>query len=268
MGITKPRRQIPGVYFAGVVERTGPDVTRLIPGQRVFGAARLRMGAYAEYVCLPESYTIVTMPENMTFAEAAAVPLGGLNALHYMRRADIREGEKVLVNGAGGSIGLFAVQIAKAMGAEVTAVDCAAKEAMLRGIGADHFMDYRRGAFTRTGGKYDVIFSIVAGAPYAECISALEPGGRYLMANPYFIEMLRSVLTTRLTDKKVIFAFAGERLEELTALKEMIEAGTIRSVVDRVYPLEHAAGAHTRVETEQRLGCVVIDAGGEGQQGP
>jgi NADPH:quinone reductase-like Zn-dependent oxidoreductase len=258
LGVTKPRNPILGIYFAGVVEATGSNVSKFQKGQRVFGATGLRMGAYAEYLCIAASSTMVTMPDNMTFAEAAAVPLGGFNALHYMRKAKIRQGDKVLVNGAGASIGSFAVQIAKAMGAEVTAVDSGIKEAMLRDIGADHFIDYTKADFTKSGDTYDVIFSMVAGASYSGCVQALRPNGRYVMANPKLSDMLRSPVTTRFSDRKVLFAFAGEREEELLELKRMIEAGEICATVDKIYSLEQAAEAHTRVETEQRIGTVVI----------
>jgi len=261
MGIKKPKRQILGGYFAGEVESVGKDVSKFTRGDQVFGTTSLRFGAYGEYLCLPASYTIVPKPNNMSFEEAAAVPLGGLNALHFLRKADIKSGEKVLVNGAGGSIGTFGVQIAKAMGAEVTAVDSSIKEEMLRRIGADRFFDYSKQDFTKSGQTYDVIFDMVAGSSYSACVSALNPGGRYLMTNPRISDMLRSVFTSRFTDKTAMFAFAGEKEEELTALKEMIEEGTIKSAVDKIYPLEQAAAAHRRVETEQRLGIVVIAVG-------
>jgi NADPH:quinone reductase-like Zn-dependent oxidoreductase len=257
-GLLRPRRRILGGYFAGEVEAVGKGVSKFKPGDEVFGAAQLRFGAYGEYVCLPASYTIVPKPRNLSFEEAAAVPLGGLNALHFLRMARIREGEKVLVNGAGGSIGTFGVQIAATMGAEVTAVDSAHKEAMLRRIGARHFVDYAREDFTRGDRSYDVILSTVARASYSRCVGALRPNGRYLLANPRVSDMLRSVFTSKTTDKAVVFAFAGEREEELLALRQMIEEGKIRPVVDRIYPMEQAAEAHRRVETEQRSGPVVI----------
>ena len=260
LGLIKPRKRILGAYFAGQVEAIGKDVSKFRQGEDVFGATRMRLGAHGEYLRLPASYTIAPKPKNISFTEAAAVPLGGLNALHFMRRAGIRNGEKVLINGAGGSIGTFGVQIARAMGGEVTAVDSAIKEDMLRRIGADHFIDYSREDFTESGQTYDVIFSMVARSSFAGCINALNPGGRYIMANPRVSDILRSVLTTGLTDKKAIFAFAGEKEEELLTLKEMIEAGKIKPVIDRVYSYEEAAEAHRRVETEQRLGIVVISA--------
>ena len=258
MGLVKPSKPVLGGYFAGVVDFVGKNVSKFKEGDPVFGATRLRFGAYGEYVCLPASYTIVQKPQNMSFEEAAAVPLGGLNALHFLRKANIRSGEKVLVNGAGGSIGTFGVQIAKAMGAEVTAVDSPIKEEMLRSIGADHFFDYSREDFTESGQSYDVILSMVARSTYSGCINALNPKGRYLMANPRLSDMLRSVFTSVFTDKTAIFAFAQEKEEELLVLKNMIEEGKIKSTVDKIYPPEQAAEAHRRVETEQRLGTVVL----------
>ena len=258
MGLGKPKKPILGGYFSGEVEAVGEDVSRFTKGDQVFGSTQLRMGAYGEYLSLPDSYTIVPKPNNMSFEEAAAVPLGGLNALHFMRKANIQPGEKVLINGAGGSIGTFGVQIAKAMGAEVTAVDSTIKEDMLRRIGADHFVDYTRENFTQSGATYDVIFNMVAQSAYSECIKALRPRGRYLIGNPRLSDMLRAVFTSRFTDKTAIFAFAGEKEEELLALKDMIEAGKIETIVDKIYPMEQAGEAHRRVETEQRLGCVVI----------
>ena len=261
MGVIKPKQQLLGGYFAGVVETVGKDVSKFKSGDEVFGSAGIRFGAYGEYVCLPASYTIVPKPHNMSFAEAAAVPLGGLNALHFMKKANIRKGDKVLINGAGGSIGTFAVQIAKTMGAEVTAVDSTIKEGVLRRIGADHFFDYTREDFTESGQTYDVIFNMVASSSYSKCVNSLDPGGRYLIGNPRLSDMLRSVVTSRFTDKTAIFAFAGEKEEELFELKEMIEAGKIKSIVDQVYAPEQAVAAHRRVETEQRLGIVVISMG-------
>jgi len=258
MGITKPKRQVLGGYFAGEVESVGKDVSKFRRGDQVFGSAGLRMGAYGDFVCLPASYTIVPKPHNMSFEEAAAVPLGGLNALHFLRKAKIQDGDKVLVNGAGGSIGTFGVQIAKAMGAEVTAVDSTIKEEMLRRIGADHFFDYTTEDFTKSGETYDVIFDMVARSSYSACVKSLNPKGRYLMGNPRVSDMLRSVVTSKFTDKTAIFAFAGEKEEELLALKEMIETDKIKPTIDNIYSIDQAAEAHRRVETEQRLGIVVI----------
>lgn len=257
-GPFKPKKTILGSYFSGEVETVGKDVSKFKKGDQVFGATGLRFGAYGEYVCLPDSYTIALKPINLSLEEAAVVPLGGLNALHFMRKANIRSGEKVLINGAGGSIGTFALQIAKAMGAEVTAVDSAIKEEMLQRIGADYFFDYAKGHFSQNGQTHDVIFDMVADKPFSRCVNALNPGGRYLMGNPRISDMIRSVIASKFTDKTVLFSFAGEKQEELLALKKMIEEGSIKPVVDKIYPMEQAADAHRRVETEQRLGMIAI----------
>ena len=260
-GVRKPRRQILGGYFSGEIVSTGRGVIHFSVGDQIFGATQFRLGAYGEYVALPESFTIVAKPSNMSYAEAAAVPLGGLNALHFMRRADIRAGEKVLINGAGGSIGAHAVQIAKSMDAEVIAVDSHIKKDFLLSIGADYFIDYKKEDFTSNGRRYDVIFDMVPRSSYSRCIKALNPNGRYLSGNPRISVMLRSVITTRFTDKTASFAFARETKEELLTLKLMIEEGKIQSIVDRVYSMQQAKEAHHRVETEERVGAVVIAIG-------
>ncbi len=260
-GVTGPRRQILGGYFSGTIESLGNDVTQFQEGDQIFGAAGLRFGAYGEYVALPANYTIVAKPSNMSFADAAAVPLGGLNALHFMRLANIRAADHVAINGAGGSIGAHAVQIAKSMGATVTAVDSTVKEDLVRRLGADYFVDYEKESFTGAGHSYDVIFDMVPSSSYGACIKALKPNGRYLSGNPRLSVMLRSVFTTRFTNKMARFTFAKESKEELLALKDMIEEGKIVSIVDKVYSMEQAAEAHLRVETEERIGAVVIEIG-------
>lgn len=260
-GILRPRRRILGGYFSGEIAALGRDVTGWSVGEAVFGTTGLRLGAYAEWLVAPAQSVIVPKPGNMTAVEAAAVPLGGLNALHFMRLAAIAPGEAVLVNGAGGSIGAHAVQIAKSMGAVVTGVDHGRKAALVRGFGADRFVDYTQEDFTSIGQRFDVVFDMVPGSDYGACVRILRPGGRYLSGNPRISTMLRSVFTTRFTDKTARVAFAAESRDELAALKTMIEAGAIRSIVDRVYPMEQAAEAHRLVESEGRLGAVVIEIG-------
>ncbi|MFB9323650.1 NAD(P)-dependent alcohol dehydrogenase [Cryptosporangium minutisporangium] len=258
VGVTGPRRSVLGMYFAGEVVSVGGRVTCFAPGDQVYGCTGLRLGAYGEYVVLPERAAIGPKPRAMTFAEAAAVPLGGLNALHFLQRAGIKPGEQVLVNGAGGSIGAHAVQIAHSMGAQVTAVDHRLKQELVRRLGASDFVDYTIEDVTRTGRRFDVIFDMVAGSPYRSLVGMLQPGGRYLHGNPRLSVLLRSALTTRFTDKTVTVAFASETREALARLTEMIEAGKIQSIVDRIYPMAEVADAHRRVEAEQRLGAVVI----------
>ena len=257
-GIRRPRRRILGGYLSGEIAGVGKDVADFQVGEEVLASTGLRMGGYAEFVALPASNTIVAKPTNMDFEAAAAVPLGGLNALHFMRRAEISAGEEVLINGAGGSIGAHGVQIAKSMGAVVTGVDIGFKETFVRRMGADRFVDYTREDFTDGDHTYDVIFDMVPRSSYPGCIRKLNPGGRYLKGNPRFLDMLRSVVTTRFSDKTSIFAFARETREELETLKQMIEAGRVVSIVDQVLPMRAATVAHRLVETEERRGAIVI----------
>ena len=261
VGIRKPRRHVLGGYFAGEVVSVGGRVTHFAPGDQVYGSSGLSLGGYGEYVVVPERAAIAPKPRNMTFAEAAAVPLGALNALHFMRRARIEPGEQVLINGAGGSIGAHAIQIARSMGGKVTAVDHPTKEDVVRRLGAAEFIDYTTADVTTTGRRFDVIFDMVAGSSYRRLIGMLEPGGRYLNGNPRMSVLARSALPTRFTGKTVTVAFAPETKEALVTIAEMIEAGKIQSIVDRVYPMAEVATAHRRVETEQRLGAVVIAIG-------
>lgn len=261
LGIRKPRQPILGGYFSGEIVELGRAVTGLVVGEEVFGCAQLRLGAYGELVALPAGYTIVPKPANMSFAEAAAVPLGGLNALHFMRRAKLQPGETVLILGAGGSIGAHAVQIAKAMGAHVTAVDSGSKEDLARRLGADHFFDYTNGDVAAAGKRYDVVFDMVPGGSFEASMKSITNDGRYFAGNPTLWLIVRALLTNRFSRKTASVAFARETKEELLTLKKMIEEGKVRSIVDRVYPMTQAAEAHRRVETEKRLGAVVIAIG-------
>jgi len=260
-GVRRPRRAVLGSYFAGEVVSSAVEPARFQVGEAVFGCSQLRLGAHAEYLVVPESYTVISKPGNLSFAEAAAVPLGGLNALHFLNRAKLSAGEKILIIGGGGSIGLFAIQIAKARGAIVTVVDKTSKAAVVSQAGADHFIDYTRQADGETGHAYDVVFTMVAGGSYSQDLRGLKANGRYIMGNPRMIAMLRSVATELFSRRKVFFAFAGETKAELETLKTMIEAGQVRSIVDRVFGMEDAAAAHRCVEDERRNGAIVLDMG-------
>ena len=258
-GFRRPRKQILGAYFAGEIEAVGKEVEHLQQGDQIFAASGIRFGAYAEYICLPSTYPIAAKPVNMTYEEAATVPLGGIHALHYLRLAKVQNGERVLINGAGGSFGTFAVQLAKLMGAEVIAVDSTEKLDLLRDLGADHVIDHTREDFTENGETYDVIFNVVAKSPYSRNVRSLNKGGRYLLTNPAGItQMFRAVWTSITSNKKVIVQFGDETVEDLVYLRKLIEAGSLRSVVDRIYPLEQAAEAHRYVETDRKKGNVVL----------
>lgn len=258
MGISKPRRRVLGGYFSGVVEEVGKSVNKFNVGDAVFGCTGFSMGAYAEYISLSQNCTLVLKPENMTFCEASAVPLGGLNALHFMNRADIKKGDTVLINGAGGSIGSYALQIAKARGAIVTVVDSGIKLSMLKDLGADTVIDYQKENFYDQTTSYDVVFDMVASSSYSKGVAAVKDQGYYIMGNPRFSDMIRSIFTPMLTNKKVQVAFAGEKEEELLALKKMIEQGSLKTAIDSVHKPATIVDAHIKVETEQRIGCVVL----------
>lgn len=257
-GLLKPRIKILGQELAGEIEAVGTEVTQFKPGDQVFAPTDMRFGAYAEYRCLPATNPMAIKPANMTYEEAATVPVGGLNALHFLRKGNIKSGQKLLINGAAGGIGTFAVQIAKTLGAEVTAVDSTSKLGMLRSIGADHVIDYTQEDFTQNGETYDVIIDVVGKSPFSRSVSSLKPNGRYVLGNPRPLSMLRGLLTSMTSSKKVIIALAGYKTEDLVFLKELIEAGKIKPVIDRCYPLEQVAEAHRYVETGQKTGNVVI----------
>ncbi|MGB6865734.1 MAG: NAD(P)-dependent alcohol dehydrogenase, partial [Candidatus Aminicenantaceae bacterium] len=256
MGLRKPKNPILGMELAGEIESVGKDVKLFRKGDQVFAAAGF--GAYAEYICLPEEGALAIKPANMTYEEAAAVPVGGLNALHFLRKGNIQSGQKVLINGAGGSIGTFAVQLAKSFEAEVTAVDSTGKLDMLRSIGADQVIDYTQEDFTKIGETYDVIFDIVGKSSFSRSIRSLKKKGFYLLANLGLSSIVRGLWTSMTSSKKVIFGLASEKTEDLIFLKELIETGKIKSVIDRRYPLEQIAEAHRYVEKGHKKGNVVI----------
>ena len=263
VGLKRPKRiTILGMELAGEIESVGKDIKLFNEGDQVFAATGfVGMGACAEYICLPEepeAGALAIKPTNMTYEGAAAVPVGGLEALHFIRQGNIESGQKVLINGAGGTIGTFAVQIAKYFGAEVTGVESTMKLDMLRSIGADHVIDYTQKDFTKSGETYDFILDVVSKSSFSGCIRSLKQNGRYLIANPGLSQMVRGRWTSKKSSKKVIFGAAHSKTEDLLLLKELIEAGKIKSVIDRRYPLEQTAEAHRYVETGKKKGHVVI----------
>jgi 2-desacetyl-2-hydroxyethyl bacteriochlorophyllide A dehydrogenase len=259
VGLRRPIRiRIIGQELAGEIESVGQEVKRFKKGDQVFAATGLGFGAYAEYKCLPEDGVLAIKPANMTCEEAAAIPVGGLEALHFLRKANILSGQKVLINGAGGSIGTFAVQLARYFGAEVTGVDSTGKLDMLRSIGTDHVIDYTQDDFTQSGETYDVILDVMGKSSFSRCIRSLKPNGHYLLLNAGLSQMVRGRWTSMTSSKKVIIGAASQKREDLIFLKELIEAGKITAVIDRRYPLEQVAEAHRYVETGHKKGNVVI----------
>lgn len=268
IGFSKPRAgTIPGTELAGEVEGVGKGVTRFKVGDRVFGSAGMGLGANAEYICLPEAQSdlgggVAHMPADMRYAEAATFPFGGRDALHFIRLAMLQPEQKILINGAGGSIGVFAVQLAKLEGVEVTAVDRGEKLEMLRDLGADHVVDYTQEDFIARGEIYDVIFDVVGTLKFSRANRALKPQGVYLLANPT-AQMISGLWTRMTSRRKVILQTSNPTIEDLRYLRGLIEAGKLRTVIDRQLPLEQIVEAHRYVESGAKQGNLVISLGPE-----
>jgi len=261
VGIRKPRIKTLGQELAGEIEWVGKKVTKFNKGDPVFAATEMRLGAYAEFACLPGNYPIAKKPLNMSYEEAATVPTGGLNALHFLREGKIGRGKKVLINGAGGSIGTYAVQIAKSYGAHVTCVDTRNKLDMLSSLGSDQVIDFEQEDFTRNGVTYDLIIDVVGRCSFSRTVKSLSKNGHYILGNPRLPEIIRGMWTSKTSGKKVVSRLARYSAEDLVFLKELIEDGKVKSVIDRKYPLEKTPQAHNYVEAGGKKGNVVITIG-------
>ena len=265
-GVVRPRVRILGQEFAGEVESLGEGPTSFAPGDRVYGTTGIGLGAYAEYVRVGgrrAGSVVAPMPAAMCYTEAAAVPYGASEALRFLRKAGIGAGQRILIIGAGGSFGTYAVQLAKQAGAEVVAVDSTGKLEMLREIGADQVIDYTERDFTDDAGTFDIVFDVVCRAPFGRVVRLLRPRGRYVLANPRTSHFIRGLWTSLTGDKKVIFSSGTGTGEHLRAVTDLIEAGELRPVIDRQYPFEQMAEAHLYAETEQKKGNIVIVVGRE-----
>lgn len=263
-GLMRPTRPIPGDVLAGKIEAVGKDVTRFKKGDEVFAACSSSQGGQAEYICLPQDGPLALKPANMSYDESACVCDGGLGALNFLRdAANIQSGQRVLINGASGSVGTYAVQLAKYFGAEVTAVCSTANVEMVKSLGADQVIDYTREDFTRSGQTYDIIFDAVGKSSFSRCKNALTSKGVYVTTVPSLDFMVQMLLTSKSSGKRVTFVAPGlrsasEKSRDLYFLKELIEAGKIKSVIDRRYSLEQVPEAHRYVETGHKKGNVVI----------
>ncbi|HEX9796412.1 MAG TPA: DUF6326 family protein, partial [Anaerolineales bacterium] len=230
---------------------------------RVFGSTGIGSGAHAEFLCLPEEPNemegaMALMPSSMSFDEAATIPFGARDALHFVRNAGIEPGDRMLINDAGGSIGVLAVQLAKDHGAEATAVDTAAKLAMLRSIGADHVIDYQREDFSQAGEAYDILFDVVGSVSTGRARRALRPDGIFLSANPTLRQMAGGQWTRLTTDRRVFLRPAAGSTADLAFLRNLTESGQLHTVIDRSYPLDRIVEAHHYVETGAKAGNLVI----------
>ena len=255
-GIRGPRKKIIGQQLAGVVEEVGSGVTLFKPGDEVFACTAQGLGAYAEYKCMSEKGLVTLKPSNMSFEEASTIPIGGSEALNYMNQVNIQSGQSVLVNGAGGSIGTIAVQLAKSRGAEVTAVDSAGKFEMLQSLGANHLIDYKQEKFWNREDTYDVIFDVVGVTRYSDCMNLLNRNGIYIQGNGSVSRGEKSAAKKR--NITVIDRYTDYTTDLLIELRGLIEAGTIRTVIDRTFPLEQMVEVHHFVERGGKLGNVVV----------
>ena len=260
MGILKPRgTKILGQEVSGVIEAIGKDVTQFTVGDSVMAQTGFTFGGYAEYVCLSTKNAMVIKPQNISWEQASAVPVGGANALHFLRKANIQAGQKVLIYGSTGSIGTLAVQLAKYYGAEVSAICSTSKIELVKSLGADHIIDYKKEDFTKNGELYDVIFDTIGGSPFTECVSSLKDNGVFLIANPKVFEMVRAIWISKTSSKKVMFEFADSKTEDLLFLKKLIEDEKLNVVVDEKYfTLEQTIEAHYYVEKRHKTGNVVL----------
>ena len=255
-GFRGPRNKILGSQLAGEIESVGKDVKLFKKGDQVFGVS---FGSYAEYVCLPEDSVMTTKPVNLTYEEAAAVPVAGLVALAFLRdKGKIRSGQKVLINGASGSIGTISVQLAKYYGAEVTGVCSTPNLELVTSLGADHVIDYTKVDFTENGETYDIIFDAVSKSSFSRCKHSLTKNGIYLVTVPSLTIILQMLWTSMVGDKKLKFGGESSEVEDLLFLKELLEAGTLKVVIDRCYPLEKIVEAHRYVNLGHKKGNLII----------
>ncbi len=260
-GLKRPKFAVSGAEFSGQIEAVGGAVTLFQPGDQVFGLSADSFGAHGEYKCLPETAILAKKPASLRYEEAVAVADGGLTALTFLRDvAKVQPGQRVLVNGASGAVGAYAVQLAKAYGAEVTGVCSGANAEMVRALGVAHVIDYTREDFTQSGQTYDVIFDAVGKCSFSECKRALAANGLYLVTTPTLANVRDMAWTALRGGKKAKFVTAGlmQNKDNLNALTALVEAGQLKPVIDRCYPLAQIADAYRYVDTGHKRGNVVI----------
>ena len=260
-GLFKPKKiNILGFEIAGEVETIGKDVTKFQIGDQVFASCGIEFGGYAEYKCLPEDGIVALKPNNMSYEEAAAVPIGAMTAIRFLEAGHIQSGQKVLIYGASGSVGTYAVQLAKYFGAEVTAVCSTSNMDMVRSLGADDVIDYTKEDFTQNGIIYDIIFDTVGKSPFSRSVRSLKETGYFLRAMHIGLSpMIQGIWINITTSKKVVSETeGGEKIEHLHLLKELIEAGKVKAVIDKRYSLENIADAHEYVQKGHKKGNVII----------
>ena len=259
-GLTKPRKvTILGNEFAGEIESVGKDVKLFKKGDQVFGQAGMSLGANAEYMCLSEDGPIALKPSNLSHEEAAVIPFGGNTALHFLKKGNIQSGQKILIYGSSGSVGTASIQLAKYFGMEVTGVCSTTNVELVKSLGADKVIDYTKDDFAKNGLTYDVIFDTNGKSPFSACVNSLNPKGIYLRAVHMSLSpIFRGLWTSMTSSKKIIGGGAIEKRENLVFLKELIEAGKLKSVIDKRFPLDQIVEAHRYVDLGHKKGNVVI----------
>jgi len=262
IGFRKPKRQkILGMELAGVVEAVGKDVQKLKIGDQVFGTSKMGFGGNAEFICLPEKSDmslLVEKPREMSFEEAATLSIGGIEALHFIRDGQIKKGQHLLINGAAGSIGSFALQLAKNVGAQVTGVDSGEKLESLRKLGADHVIDYTREDFTKNGKRYDAIIDVTGKLKLFKSHPSLNPGGRFMLGNAGPGQLLSGLWIALTSRQKLMLWATSQKRSDLLRLKELVEAGNLRPMVDRKFTLAQIVEAHAYVDSGKKIGNVAI----------
>lgn len=257
-GFAKPRQPVLGSALAGEIVACGKNVTRFKPGDRVFAMSGMRLGCHAEYQCVPEDGAVAHKPPNLEYAEAAALPFGGTTALDFFRRGRLKKGERILINGASGSVGSAAVQLARHRGAEVTGVCSTPHAELVRALGAQRVIDYTREDFTQSGERYDVIMDIAGAAPFARVRDSLAPGGRLLLVLCGLPEMLKAPWQSLISGKKVIAGPAAERQEDIVLLAELAATGAFKPVIGHCYDFAEMVEAHRRVDLGHKPGNVAV----------
>ncbi len=259
MGLFKPRIKILGQELSGEIVALGSKVDNFQLGDEICTITNINMGGYGEYVALKSTWGMALKPSNMSFTQAAGLPVGAFNALHFVRKANLQHGQKMLINGAGGSIGTIALQMAKHKGVKVTCVDSADKLDMLTSLGADHVLDYQKGHFSENNDEYDVIFDMVQKNSLPKSLRVLKEGGCYILANMGTKQVRQGIWASWTKKQKIVMALAGENPEDLKHVVQLVEQGVIKTMIDKEYKLENIVEAHRYVESGKKQGCVVID---------
>lgn len=257
-GLTKPKKNILGIVFSGAVEAKGAQVSKYKVGDEIFGSLGMATGAYAEYICVHEDATMTHKPANLTHQEAAVIPFGGTTALHFIRKAAVKQGQKVLIYGASGAVGTAAVQLAKHYGAEVTGVCSGGNIDLVKSLGADKVVDYTKQDFAESKESYDVVFVTVNKISFGKSLQSLKENGTLILSDAGVSEMLKGAWTSMIGKRKILFGMISETAEDMVFLKKLIEAGQYKAVIDKVYPLEEMATAHAYAEQGHKKGNVAV----------